>query len=91
MRVQKGNKLIEKKVPQQINDSEEEVKFHLMEIEDEEIPVVLPPYIPPRKSNAKLAKKPKEGNISMYTPLLLEEFSFEGEVLGKIPHLKMED
>lgn len=56
---------------------------------DEEIPAVLPLYMPPRKSNAMPIKEPKEGMFSTYTPLLSEEFPFDGEVLGKIPQLNM--
>lgn len=62
-----------------------------MEKEDEDIPVVLPPYMPPKKPNAKLVKEPKEGKTSTYTPLLQGEVPIDGEVLGKIPQLNMED
>ena len=51
---------------------------------------MLPAYMPPIKLGAKPVK-PKEGKFSTYTPLLPEEVPFEGEVLGKIPQLKMED
>ena len=62
-----------------------------MQTKDKEIPIVLPPYMPPRKPNSKMVKEPKDGKFDMFTPLLLEEVQFEGEVLGRIPQLNMED
>jgi len=57
-------------VPQQISDSEGEVEFRHIKIEDEEIPIVVPPYMPPRKSNGKRVKKPKDEKLDVFTPLL---------------------
>lgn len=85
MHVHKGRNLMQQKEPQQINDSEEEVEFQCMETKDEEIPDVFPLYMPPRKPNTKPVKEPKEGKTATYTPLLSEEVSFKGEVLGNIP------
>jgi len=47
--------------------------------------------MPSRKPNSKLVKEPRHGKLDVFTTLLQEEVSFEGEVLGSIPELKMED
>lgn len=75
--------------PQQVHDSEEE--YHRKETEDVETPSVLPTYMPQIKSGAKPVKEPTEVKFATYTSLLLEEVPFEGEVLGNIPQLKLED
>lgn len=62
-----------------------------MQREDEEILIVIPTYMPPRKPNSKWSKDPKDGKLDIFTSLLREEVSFEGEVLGRIPQLNMED
>lgn len=62
-----------------------------METKGIEIPFVLPPYMPPRKLNAKLVKDPKDIKFGTFTPLLLEEVLFDDKVLGKIPMWNMED
>lgn len=56
-----------------------------------EIPSILMVYMPSRKLGAKPLREPKEGKLATYMPLLQEEVPFKGEVLGMIPHLKMED
>lgn len=61
-----------------------------MQIEEEEISAVISHYMPPRKPNAKPIKEPKDGKLDVFTVLLHEEVLFEGEVLGRIPQLKME-
>lgn len=87
----KGKKPIQQKEPQEIHDSEEEAEVHWMEIEGTKTPFVLPPYMPPIKLSAKPIKDPKDAKFGTFTPLLPKEVSFDDEVLGKIPHLKMED
>jgi len=48
-------------------------------------------YFPQRKSNAKPVKDNKDARYGTFTPLLLQNIPFEGELLGKIPQLKLED
>ena len=51
----------------------------------------LPPYIPPRKSTAKVTKDLDSLKFKVFTPLLLKEVPIKGELLARVPFLKMED
>jgi len=51
----------------------------------------LPPYIPPRKSMAKVNKDPNLAKFQISTLLLPENIPFEGNLLAQIPYLNMED
>jgi len=62
-----------------------------METEGTKIRFMLLAYMPPRKLSTKLVKEIMDGKFSTFTQLLLEEVSFDGEVLGKIAQLKIED
>jgi len=62
-----------------------------METHGVEIPSVLAPYMPFINPSAKSVKDSNDMKFGMFTPLLLEEVSFDGKVLGKIPQLKMEE
>ena len=62
-----------------------------MEIEDENIATIVPPYMPLRKPNAKPVKELNDGKFDMFTLFLPEEVSFDDELLGRITQLNMED
>jgi len=51
----------------------------------------LPSYIPPRKTNTKLAKDTKDAKYGTFTPLFPEDMLFEGEILGNILQLRFID
>jgi len=52
----------------------------------------LPPYIPPwRLTAAKATKDPDGVKYNIFTPFLPKKVLVEGELLGKVPQLCMED
>jgi len=46
-----------------VHDSEEEAEFHRKEMEDVNIPSLLPVYMPLKKLNVKLVREPEEGKF----------------------------
>jgi len=55
-----------------------------MEVESATILSLLPPYLPPKKPNAKPVRDSKYTKYGTFTPFLLEKIPFEGELLGTI-------
>lgn len=76
------------KEPGQVRESEEEVEQGKMETYGAVFPLLLPPYIPPRKPNEKLVKELKHAKYGTFTPLLSESVQFTRETLLKILQLK---
>lgn len=62
-----------------------------MEIESTTIPSPLPPYLPPKKPNAKPIRDSKDVKCGAFTPLILEKIPFEGELLRTIPQWNFKD
>lgn len=82
-----------KKLMEPLDLDEEELKVGTKDIHREEVVLItqLPPYVPPRKSIAKVAKDPNSEKYKVFTPLLLEDVVVEGDLLAWVPFLKMED
>jgi len=72
---------------------EEELTMGIEEIDAEEAKLIthLPPYIPLRKSMDKVPRDPDSAKFMVSTPLLPKNMPFEGNLLARIPYLKMED
>lgn len=67
-----------------------------MEIEDVKIvgsdPITkLLEYIPPHKGKIKVPKDIDESKVTLHTPLLPDQFVFEGLRLVRVPLFKLED
>jgi len=79
------------KEPQNLD--EEEMTMGIENISTKDIKPItrLLPYIPPRKLIAKVTKDPDSSKYKVFMPLLLEEVPIEGNLLARVPFLKMED
>lgn len=72
---------------------EEEMTMGIENISTKDVESIswLSPYIPPRKSTAKVTKHPNSLKFKVFTPLLPEEVFIKDELLASVPFLKMED
>ena len=74
-----------------------EITTKLEEEEEEEnvsqVPsvIMLPPYLSPWKGTTKILKDLEAMKSMLQTPLLLDEISFDGLLLGCVPNIKFKD
>jgi len=62
-----------------------------IDVEEVVLITLLPPYVTPRKSTAKVTKDPEFEKYKVFIPFLLEDIHVEGNLLARVPFFKMED
>lgn len=77
--------------PLDLDEEEQTMGVEDISAEEAEPITQLPPYVPPRKSTAKVTKDLDSLKYRVFTPLIPNEVPVEGALLGQVPFLNRED